>query len=696
MAGCREPRRNLVLVTMDTTRADRIGCYGYDAHTPNIDRAAAGGTVFDRAFTVAPITGPAHASILSGTYPPFHQMHDNGVSVLPDGLVTLAEVFQANRYFTAGFVAAYPVKGTFGFGQGFGYFSDRFDAATGNVFVTNLPTVGVNRRPGELVAREFEAWLDAEADLPFFAWVHFYDPHLPHEAPEHFAELFPGDSYDAEIAYMDDCIGTLMRSVERRGLGDGTGWVLVGDHGEGLGDHGEVTHALLAYNSTLRVPLIVNLPWLDDQLPRSGTNVSVTDIAPTVIEAFDLDLGSTHPVLQGRSMVPLLKRASNPVRAADRELYFECFLPFFHYGWAPLTGLVTGRWKLIRGARPELYDLASDIDELRAAIEPTMTARLETRLDDFTIALGEDRPATTRAEVSAEDIRQLEALGYVASGKDQTVFVDKETLRGLPEPRDNLHLWDMYNAALSAARSARWLEALDKGREVLEQQPRNKGAKLLLAGVATSIGDFDQAEILYEELVMEHPTIDVLHQAAKYALERRRDPDRALRYLVRILEISPRDLDALTQLGRVQLQQGDIAAAERTLRTARDLDPRSRDAAILLAELLDKTRGDVQAAEGLLQAMVVDHPFDPVAHYNLAVLLVRRGRTGEAMEHLRRSSAFAQGGVFPPAHLAMASLLEQVGDFQGARRLLDELILHTDSAELHRQAKMMHDRIAHR
>lgn len=677
--GCGEPEKNLILVTMDTTRADRLGCYGHDAITPFINGLADRGTVFERAFTVAPITAPAHASILTGTYPPYHQVRDNGTAVLPDEIVTVAELFRSTGHQTAGIVAAYPVRGIFGFNQGFDYFSDNFDAAPGEVIVTNLPATGMARRPGGVVAREFEAWLEQHGGQPFFAWLHFFDPHMPYEAPAAFANLMPGRPYDAEIAYMDSCIGTVVKAVNRAGLERNTGWVLVGDHGEGLGDHEELTHALLAFNSTLHVPLVMWFPWLGKVTGRSSEAVSVVDVVPTVAQVYGLEPTAQRPSRHGRSLFPLLRGGNGDPELARRSLYFENLLPFYHFRWTPMKGVIEGRWKLLLDAEAKLYNLERDFAELEPVHNDEVIGRLREELLRAESSFASDRPRGQRAELDSDAIRQLQALGYVGAG---STGIEPEDFASedLMNPDEGLPLWFLFDEAQRTARSGRLTQALGMFRELLEQQPVHKDARLLMAHVATILGDLELASATYDALLVGRPEIDVLHQAARYYAGPGDDLDRARECLQRLLTRWPRDSDALTQLARVELAAGKPQEAEAALQLALEVDPRARDAMILLARIIHTVRSDAARAEELLRLAAAAHPFDPVAHFNLAVLLGRTQRRAEAVQHLRRASSFAPNGVFAPAHLALARMHREDGHVEQARSFLEQLMLATTEA----------------
>ena len=689
--GCARQPRNLLLITMDTTRADHLGCYGHEsAHTPNIDRVARKGTVFRRAFTAAPITGPSHASILSGMYPPFHRMRDNNVSVLPDGLVTLAEIFRADGYRTAAFVAAYPVIGRFGFSQGFDYFSDRFDAAPGEVFVTNLPNVGVSRRPGDVVAREFAAWLDENDHEPFFVWLHFYDVHKPIDSPAEFLGMCPDSPYDGEIAFLDDCIGTVLGAVHEHGLDDSTGVILVADHGEGLGDHGEETHALLSFNSTLHVPLIFRFPWLSMQEREIRRKVSTVDIVPTVVEEYGLQPVVNEAPFQGISLAGLIEGKEEI--PSDRKMYFECFLPFNAFGWYPTQGVIHGPYKYIEGPQAAVFEIDEDFGETRELGDATLAAELGRELEEFLPELEKDRPEAGEGGVSGESLEQLQALGYVAPGGGaDPELLSPEEKKQLPDPRWSMDFWRLYNAAINDADEQKWTRCLDKCRRLLEKQPGNSKTRLLMARALTGLGDFDGADTLYGKLIEDPDNGPAMNQALHYYLFTRRNAVQARYCADALLALWPKDADVLVMRARAELLAEDIAAAERTLKSALEIDEKSRDALIELGTLMDARRDAPAMAEVFFQRTCRHHPFDPKSLYSYGVFLLRHGRTDEAVEYFSRASAFAPGGVFDQAHLAMALIAGDRGEPRVEERYLEELLLKTGDPEMHHRVRLLLD-----
>lgn len=426
---------NLLIVTLDTTRADALGAYGNPkAATPSLDRLAREGVLFEAASSVAPLTLPAHASLFTGRLPPRHGARENSAR-LADSETTLAEVLREDGFHTAAFVGAVVLSERSGVSQGFDTYVD----------LTAVPDrefrARGRRAPGEAVANAAVAWMGERAGRHaprFFAWVHLYDAHAPYQPPEPFRSRFPDNLYAGAVAYADAQVGRLLAELERQQLLDRTIVVVMGDHGEGLGEHGELTHGLFLYESVLQVPLIVRAPCTSSG-SRVGTVVRTTDVMPTVLEL--LDVSTTRHGLDGTSLVSLLRGTA---LREDLEALADNVYPRSRFGWSELRSLRAGRFKLIATVRPELYDLSLDPGEQRNLFHerPRLARALFTRLreidGDLTSADPGGRPSSdpTHDEVAAG----LAALGYV--GQSPQAMVEPRGTRfggaALPDPKDKV------------------------------------------------------------------------------------------------------------------------------------------------------------------------------------------------------------------------------------------------------------------
>ncbi|MCJ7643243.1 MAG: sulfatase-like hydrolase/transferase, partial [Candidatus Aminicenantes bacterium] len=344
------PSYNILLITLDTTRADHLGCYGYKpAKTPNLDRLAQEGIRFARVYCPAPLTLPSHASIMTGLYPVTHGVRNNGHD-LPSGIRTLAEILKGRSYSTAAFVSSFSMDSRFGLDRGFDVYDDTFQSES------PFKTQNAERRAKETFAR-FSRWLEINGKDKFFGWVHYYDPHLPYDPPSPSKEEFEKDPYDGEIAYMDRYVGAVLERLKELGILERTLVVIAGDHGEGLGDKVETGHGIFLYEETLRVPLILYNPAVFPRSQVIESQVRLVDVAPTILEI--IGLKNEAAGMTGQSLVPWLRGKSRK----DLDSLVETVYPRENFGWSELVGLVSGRWKYIQSPRSELYDVKNDPGE---------------------------------------------------------------------------------------------------------------------------------------------------------------------------------------------------------------------------------------------------------------------------------------------------------------------------------------------
>jgi arylsulfatase A-like enzyme/Flp pilus assembly protein TadD len=390
---------NLLLVTLDTTRADRLGCYGYDRiNTQSIDTIAQSGVKFSRAFAHTPTTLPSHANIFLGTTPVQHGVSENATFIIQDEFYTLAEHLQVYGYSTGAFVGAYPLDSRFGLDQGF----DTYDDDYGNQDFQSK--VYVERRAGPVIERSL-SWL-REQNGPWFLWVHCFDPHFPYNPPEPFRTNYSQDLYDGEIAYLDSKLGDLFNYLSEQGLDEKTVVVITGDHGEALGQHGEATHGYFAYNSTLLVPLVIRYPG--NTVQEIDEYVCHVDIFPTVCDLLSLE----KPIgLQGVSLLPELGKRE----IKDRYIYFESLYPFYSRGWAPLRGVIAKGEKYIDSPIPELYNLKKDFDEKTNLITQRKLDSFSRKLKKFIADSAAGEKEQPRRNIDRDTMAKMKTLGYITS-----------------------------------------------------------------------------------------------------------------------------------------------------------------------------------------------------------------------------------------------------------------------------------------
>jgi choline-sulfatase len=629
---------NVVLVTLDTLRADRLGCYGFrGVETPHLDALARDGVLFEQATATVPLTLPSHASILTGLLPPRHGVRDNGGFFLDEARTTLAERFRAKGYATAGFVGAWVLESRWGLAQGFDTYSDHFGRDQ-------------LQRRGDEVVGDALAWIDSVRDRKFFAWVHLYDPHLPYDPPEPYRSRYAGQPYLGELAFTDAQVGRLVARLRERGLLDRTVVVVTADHGEGLGDHGEPNHGLFVYDSTVAVPLLIRTPW--GNKGRSRTQTSGADLFPTL-----LDLAGLGPEagIDGRSLLPAVL---DPQADLGHVAYSETYFPRYHYGWQQLRALRDGARKFIEAPRPELYDLAADPGETRSLYKDYDKAA-----DDMRVALGRLGGGTAappeRRGLDEETRQRLAALGYVGSA----AAADPAAV--LPDPKDKVHLFADLESAKQAAEEGRLDEAIATGRRVVAADPEIMDARLTLGGwlvkarrTSEAIPEFQRALALKPDDEVAVVRLVSACVAAGQPAEARA----ALQAFRAGLEANPGNPQGWYQLGALSLQLGQRADAEAAFTRARDANPGLAAAHNALGALaLD--RGELDRAEAAIRKAIALEADVPTARYNLARILEARGAAPEAEAMYR--AELADDPAHGRAHFNLARLLQKKGDEAG-------------------------------
>ena len=441
-------RDNILLVTLDTARADRLGAYGYArARTRYLDRLAAEGVRFQSAFSPAPITLPAHASIFTGLYPFEHGVRNNGNFYLQDRFETLTTILSKQGYRTGAFVSAFVLDRRYGLARSFDTYDDRMQGSQAQVVSLEA------ERRGDRTAAALNEWLDREArgGAPFFAWLHLYDPHEPYRAPRPFGDAFADSPYDGEIAFTDAIVASVLDQLGRLGVRDKTIVAVIGDHGESLGDHGEETHSMFVYEAAIRIPLLL---WRPGRLPAGlvvSPPVRATDLAPTLLELVGAPpLNAPH----GRSLLPLI---TGTAPGEPEPVYAETYLPQFYLNWAPLRTLRDERWKFIDAPKPELYDLSKDPGE-RENLFQTQPGTGEAMRAALARLTGGTHGAMTAATIDRDVAEKLAALGYIGAGGNMSTPPPGDAV--LRDPKDVIAVFNQLRRANSAVRDRRFSEAL--------------------------------------------------------------------------------------------------------------------------------------------------------------------------------------------------------------------------------------------
>ena len=612
----------IVLISIDTLRSDRLPAYGYaGVETPAIDALRADGILFERAYSPVPLTLPAHASLLTGLLPPGHGVRDNaGYRLAEDGAPTLAELLRAAGYATGGAVSAFVMRSETGLARGFDAWEDELEGGE------RATIAQIQRSGGETLGAAL-AWLDraaagpgADPEPPFFLLLHLYEPHTPYEPPEPFASRYPS-AYDGEIAAADRVVGDLLAALEDRGLYEGSTVILLSDHGEGLGDHGEEEHGILLYRESIQVPMILKLP--DNR--RAGSTVAapvqLTDVMPTLLELAGAEV---PPGLDG---ISLLDAAA---LEAPRALYAESYHPRIRFGWSELRSLIEGRHHYIRSPRSELYDLVADPAERENLIreERRVYAGLRDRLEAI------DPRFEEPFEETSETRQALVSLGYLGgsaagTGDPSINPVDHlEELENLRRAVDTLQAGD-HREALPRLRRATeeiprsvdaWqflglaLQETGSPREALEAYERafdlSNGAPALakpMAGLALQLGEIDDALVYLDVAIAEEPELARLRFLKTRALLVAGRLEEAQADAEKILSAMPESPDAHYQAGAIAMARRELDTAERHLRRALELAPDHLAALNDLAVLL-MSRGRGEEARPLLERLLELQP----------------------------------------------------------------------------------------
>jgi arylsulfatase A-like enzyme/Flp pilus assembly protein TadD len=616
---------NVLLITIDTLRSDRVGAFGGpQGLTPTLDRLASEGLRLTRAYTAAPLTLPAHASILTGVSPPVHGLRTNGLFRLGQTLPTLATILKAAGYRTGAFVGAFVLDVRFGLNRGFDVYDDRYGEKHGD------DTEGAERR-AEDVIRPATEWINqpstrqsnpqsAIRNPQWFAWVHLYDPHEPYRAPEPYASR--SSPYDAEVAYTDAMVGKLLSDLNAAHHLDRTLVIVAADHGESLGEHGERSHGVFAYDATLRVPWIV---WAGARLRGQKWDgvARLIDLAPTVL---DLAGQAVPPEFEGRSLVDAVAGGES----ASPPAYFEALDANLTRNWAPLTGIVSGHHKLVDLPIPELYDLSADPQETSNVFshEGERARTLQSVLQTRTLEFNQRGSAAERTALTADARRRLQALGYVASSAEP----GRRTYTDADDPKTLIGASNELNWALADFKAGSMADAMMAVREIIRVHPAFTTAYGVLASMQRDTGDLGGAIATLDQVVR-RGTADqsVMLVLGDYLLEAGALP-KAAELLEALVAAHPDYADAYNSLGVVYSRMRRHQEAQAAFRRVLDLDPTSATAYENLGIDAIGAADFSAAITNLTQAIALDARLAR-GHNALAAAYMRQGRDADAIAH---------------------------------------------------------------
>jgi len=680
-----EDKFNLLLITIDTLRTDRLSCYSPEhLKTPNIDSLAAKSVVFTRAFAHTSTTLPSHTNILLGTTPLYHGVHDNLNFKVGDEYLTLAEHLKKDGYSTGAFVGAFPLDSRFGLSQG-------FDTYDGDFGLTSAGKVVAAERPAEVVVDRALEWLD-ERRAPWFLWVHCYDPHDPYEPPEPFKTKYSTNPYDGEVAYVDHAIKELFRYLEDNNLFENTVIVFTGDHGESLGQHGEVTHGYLAYNSTIWIPLFVFVPGMKPQTVHQ--NVSHIDLFPTICDALKVEQPS---FLQGISLIPVI-RGKKPEK---RTIYFESLLPYYDLGWAPIRGIIQDKDKYIDSPLPELYDLEKDFDEKENMAQKSNLNAYRKQLSQVIQIQESSEKPEVKQEVDRETLAKLRSLGYVGDyrGEKRTFGTEDDVKVLLPYNNKSVEALELW-------KEGREREGIQLLKEVITEKKTISTAYSNLAFIYKSQGKLNDAiqvlqvglEFIPESYMIFSSYVDYLFEAGRWseitsvfegltfkqlefdpvtwnlvglAYSHIGDFEKALLLCERAVSIDKKSPFSYSNLGSIHFKIFNLTTNPQELSNARlnyeiaiGLDPKISTAHDGLG-LIYMYDGNYDEAIHHLKIAIQLEPNLNHAVYNLALAYLKKGNKTEALSYFTRFKSTPSYLQFSPTEREkLAEYIEKCKDQQ--------------------------------
>ena len=652
------PPRNVLLITIDTLRADHVGCYGYPrGTTPNIDSWADKGAIFTNATSAVPLTLPSHSSIMTGQYPFAHGVRDNGGFYLDNKWKTLAEVLKSDGFKTGGFISAFVLDRRWGIAQGFDEYFDNFELSKYKMI--SLDSV---QRRGDETLNHAIAWLDRNKSSRFFAWIHFYDPHTPYDPPEPFKSQFKGQGlfglYDGEIAFSDNLVGRIHDYLEKNKLLDNTLVVLMSDHGESLGEHDESSHGFFIYDATTHIPLIIWKPGADPQ--RIKEQVRSIDVYETICDAVGVKPGQPGP---SASLIPFIEGRALPEKLLA---YSESYYPKFHYGWSELKALRTPDYKFIDAPQRELYRLSQDSSE-RYNLYPSERQRAAM----FEVNLGQMVLAHPEVEapkaVDSDSLEKLQALGYIGSA----VSTKTNPNEPLADPKDKIRLYNLIKQAQGESSEEKNDEAMAKIQRVMAEDSEILEAHLLLGNLYQKKKDYNKAQQSYQNALKLNPDYEGAVFALAKLYEDQAQWDAARAGFKRLQQLDPRDSKSYYHLGEIALSVKDFPNALTYFGKTVELDPTQGISHNRLGACYLEMK-DLDHAEKEFEKALQINSRMPNAHFNMALIYEERGDLHKAIGEYQKEL-----DIFPeayPAHFNLSLAYHSLGDGHNERTELEKCI----------------------
>jgi len=651
----KDSSQNVLLVTLDTTRADRLGCYGYkEAKTPNLDYLASNGVLFLNAYCQVPLTCPSHCSILTGTYPLYHQVRNNGTYYLSPELKTLAEALKEKGLKTAAFVSSFTVDSRFGLDQGFDVYDDQLSLDQ------TFKALNSERKADKVFA-PFSRWLENNKVGPFFAWVHFFDPHLSYDPPSPYREQFLDKPYDGEIAYMDFYIGKIVNKLREYNLLENTLIILAGDHGEAFGEKQEKGHGVFIYESTMRVPLIL---YAESNLPKGETieaRVRLIDLMPSILDMLDVPQPED---IQGTSLLPYIEGKKKD----DSSTYIESYYPRENYGWSELVGLIDGKWKYIKAPKEELYNLAQDPQEAENLIQEAgkIAQEKKEKLEDL-IKNSVSPLIAGKTILTAEERERLRSLGYISTS-------ESPSQGELPDPKDRIEELLLIQQAEEYEMEEKIEEAAAIYEKIISLRPNVATSYVNLALLKARMMKIDETIQVLEQGLEKIPESEILLSRLGHTFMLAGRLKKAVDAFGLILKNNPRYFDALLGSAWMLELMGQRQDALAFYRKALKVEPENKFGRKRYALNL-ATEGQLNQAIEIFKDLKEEYPDDYEIYQDLGIAYGHVGDITQSIENLERAISIRPN---PVSYLNLAVAMKKAGKIEEAVRYLRLYLENTE------------------
>ncbi|MEW6382129.1 MAG: tetratricopeptide repeat protein [bacterium] len=640
-----KPLPNILLISIDTLRADHLGCYGYRGiPTPHIDHLAREGMLVTSCYTPVPITLPSHATLMTGQYPLAHNVRDNGTFRLGEESLTLAEILKSKGYQTAAFVGAFVLDSRFGLDQGFDIYDDQMELEG-----KKSDLLFEERRAEEVIGAAGN-WLDQKQPGPFFLFIHCFDPHAPYHAPAPYGRGIEGcddpanlaSCYDQEIAYTDDCLGRLFEKMKELGIFDQTLICFTADHGESLGEHGEPSHSVFVYDSTIHVPLIIRYPEKIPRAERFLRQVSSVSIAPTILDMAGIHLADSK--MQGESLWSM-KTAAGQASSQDPDkeaIYCETYFPFYNHHWSPLQGVRTSEWKYVKAPKPELYQLANDPRELSNlfSYRQDQVAVMEKLLDGMKkkYSLQGSREKAHVMVMDEDTRRRLERLGYLWTAPAQEDPVKKE-IGNYPDPKDMVVVLNYFNVAAYHYLRYEYDQAIGFFHKSLEIDPKDVFAHFMIGFIYNKTGQFEKARDEFLECIRLDPAYLNGYVNLGGVYLKLGQKEKAFEQIEKARKLDPESIEIYQNLGVLYSYSGEYDKAIEAFHEALKRDARHIEALRGLAGVYLAKKDYAAALQHAGKAIELD-PQNVDAYNTLGAIYLAQGKITEAEEKIRQALKF--------------------------------------------------------